>query len=358
MPFLHWLHAATSAYLPLTNTVQEGNKVAAHRVIITQRFFHDGAMNYLRAHGCAPIIAELPPGEADGNLSHEHLCALLDGAAGWIVGHARVTDELMAALPDLKVISRRGVGYDRVDLDAARRHGRVVCIASGGNDASVADHTIAMMLALGRRFRESQMNMERGNWSILQGHDLYSKTVGIIGLGRIGKSLVRRLSGFDVRILTPTGRCDSDYADANGIECVPMDTLLSESDYITLHAPLTEETRFVIDEVALARMKPTACLINTARGGLVDDRALLAALKAKDIWGAGLDTFVSESDPSYKDISAELLALPNVIASPHSAASSVEGLERTNMVASRCLVDVLEGRTPLAECVVADGRIR
>ena len=330
----------------------------AHRVIVTQRFFHDGAMDYLRAHGCEPVVADLPPGEADGNLSHEHLVHLLKGAAGWIVGHARVTDALMAALPGLKVISRRGVGYDRVDLDAARRRGRVVCIASGGNDASVADHAIAMMLALGRRFRESQKNMVDGNWSILQGHDLYGKTVGIIGLGRIGKSLVKRLSGFEVRILTPTGRCDTDYARTNGIECVPMDTLLTESDYVSLHVPLTEDTRFLIDEIALGRMKKTACLINTARGGLVDDRALLNALKAGEIWGAGLDTFMSEGDASYKSISAELIALPNVIASPHSAASSVEGLERTNMVASRCVVDVLAGRTPPPDCVVADGRTK
>lgn len=330
--------------------------MSGHRVIITQRFFHDGALDYLREHGCEPVVAELPPGEADGNLSHERLCELLDGAAGWIVGHARVTDALMTALPGLKVISRRGVGYDRVDLDAARRLGRVVCIASGGNDASVADHAIAMMLALGRRFRESQMNMEGGNWSILQGHDLYGKTVGIVGLGRIGSSLVKRLSGFDVRILTPAGWCDADYARANNIECVPMDTLLAESDYVSLHAPLTEETRFLIDAAALARMKKSACLINTARGGLVDDRALLSALQSGVIGGAGLDTFMSEGDPSYKDISAELIKLPNVIASPHSAASSVEGLERTNMVASRCVVDVLEGRTPPAACVVADGR--
>jgi D-3-phosphoglycerate dehydrogenase len=356
MLYMHLKASCRAAYSPFPSTEQEGNIVSGHRVIITQRFFHEGAMDYLRSHGCDPVVAELPPGQADGNLSHGHLRDLLAGAAGWIVGHARVTEELIAALPELKVISRRGVGYDRVNVDAARRHGRVVCIAAGGNDASVADHAIAMMLALGRRFRESQANMEAGNWSILQGHDLYGKTVGIIGLGRIGKSLVKRLSGFDARILTPEGRCDADYAAAQGIECVPMDTLLAESDYISLHAPLTEDTRFLIDEAALARMKPEACLINTARGGLVDDRALLAALKAGQIAGAGLDTFMSEGDPDYADTSAALIRLPNVVASPHSGASSVEGLERTNMVASRCVVDVLAGRTPPAECVIADGR--
>ncbi|WP_262690169.1 phosphoglycerate dehydrogenase [Kordiimonas aestuarii] len=330
--------------------------MSGHRVIITQRFFHQGAIDYLRQHGCEPHIAPLPTGQADGKLSHDHLCDLLAGAKGWVVGHARVTEALITALPDLEVISRRGVGYDRVDTAAAARHGRVVCIASGGNDASVADHAIAMMLALGRRFRESQRNMAGGDWSILQGHDLYGKTVGIVGLGRIGQSLVKRLSGFDARIFTPAGWCDAGYARAHNIECVEMDTLLAESDYISLHAPLTDETRFLIDEKALRRMKESACLINTARGGLVDDRALLAALKSGQIAGAGLDTFVSEGDPTYADVSKELIALDNVIASPHAAASSVEGLERTNMIAARCVVDVLEGRTPPAECVVADGR--
>lgn len=328
----------------------------SRRVVVTQRFFDTAAIKYLEAAGCEVVIAELPPGEADGNLSEDALIGMLDGAAGWIVGHARVTRALMTALPELRIVSRRGVGYDRVDLAAARDLGKVVCIAAGGNNASVADHTLALMLAVGHRFRETQSRMIAGDWSILMGSDLFGKTVGIVGLGRIGRSLVQRLRGFEVRILAVAPHSDPDYATANGIDYVDLDSVLAESDYISLHAPLTADTRFLIGAAALARMKPGAILINTARGGLVDDRALLDALNAKTIAGAGLDTFVSESDPAYLEVTQALLELPNVIATPHAAASSREGLDRTNMVAAQCVVAALDGRDPPAQCVVADGR--
>jgi D-3-phosphoglycerate dehydrogenase len=331
-------------------------RASTRRVVVTQRFFDAATIAYLEASGCEVVIADLPPGQADGNLDQAALESLLEGAAGWIVGHARVTRELLAALPELRIVSRRGVGYERVDLQAVRDLGRVACIAAGGNDASVADHTIGMMLALGRRFRESQVAMEGGDWSILMGSDLYQKTVGIIGLGRIGRSLVQRLQGFEAEILVHAPRPDADYAAANGLTYVALEDLLERSDYVSLHAPLTDETRFLIDAEALARMKASAFLINGARGGLVDDRALLAALRNGTIAGAGLDTFVSESDPSYRPISDALLALPNVVATPHAAASSLEGLDRTNRVAAMCIVTVLDGGTPPAACVVADGR--
>ena len=243
------------------------------RVIVSHRFFDDAAVRLLQGAGCEVVQAELPAGEADGNLSHDQLVAMLDGAAGWIVGHARVTRELLAALPDLRIVSRRGVGYERVDIAAAKELGKVVCVAAGGNDASVADHTIALMLAVGHRFRETQARMIDGDWSILTGSDLYRKTVGIVGLGRIGRSLVQRLGGFEARILIAAPTPDADYAARTGVEYVDLDTLLRESDYVSLHAPLTPRTRFLIDADALARMKPGAFLINAARGGLVDDAA-------------------------------------------------------------------------------------
>ncbi|MBY8829858.1 phosphoglycerate dehydrogenase [Hephaestia mangrovi] len=323
---------------------------------MTQRFFDDGTIAYLEQNGCTVVQADLPEGQADGNLSHDELTGALAGAAGWIVGHARVTRELMAALPALEVISRRGVGYDRVDLQAAADLGKVVCIAAGGNDASVADHTIALMLAVGHRFRETQANMVAGNWAILIGRDLFRQTVGIVGLGRIGRSLVQRLSGFDVDILVVDNKRDETFAAANGVAYVDLETLLRESDYVSIHAPLTAETRFMFNAETIAKMKKGAVLINAARGGLVDDRALLDALKSGHLAGAGLDTFLSESDPQTKAVTEELIRLPNVIATPHAAASTREGLDRTNLVAAQCVVAVLDGLTPPAACVVADGR--
>lgn len=327
------------------------------KVVVTQRFFDDRTQAYLRAQGVEVVLPSLPSGKADGDLDHDTLVAMLTGASGWIVGHARVTRALLEALPDLQIVSRRGVGYERVDVEAARDLGRVVAIAAGGNDASVADHVIGLMLAVGRRFRESQQRMLDGDWSILMGSDLCEKTVGVVGLGRIGKSVVKRLSGFDCRVLVHTTRPDPAYAEATGVTFVDLPELLARSDYVTLHAPLTPATRFLIDASAIQTMKPGAFLINTARGGLVEDAHLLDALRAGRLGGAGLDVFVSESDPTYKPISQALLALPNVVGTPHAGASSREGLERTNLVAARSVAAVLDGGDPAPECVVADGRL-
>lgn len=327
-----------------------------YRVVVTQNFFDEGTIHQLEQAGCDVVLAELPAGSADRNLDHDTLVGLLEGADGWIVGHALVTRELMQVLPRLKVISRRGVGYERVDWRAAQALGKIVCIAAGGNDASVADHTLAMMLAVGHRFRETQGDMIGGTWKILQGRDLFGKTVGIVGLGRIGRSLVQRLQGFDTRILVSTRTEDRDYAKANRIEYVGLDTVLTESDYITLHAPLTDDTRFLIDATAIAKMRPDAILVNAARGGLVDDRALLDALVNGHLFGAALDTFVSEGDPDYKPVTDALVKLPNVIATPHAGASTREGLIRTNRVAAQGVIAALTGRPFAPGTVVADGR--
>lgn len=326
------------------------------KVVVTQRGFDDRSLAFLRAHGCEVELAPPPPGLGDGDLDSETLCRVLAGASGWIVGHARVTRALLEALPALRVIARRGVGYDRVDVQAARDLGRVVTIAAGGNDAAVADHTIGLMIAVARRFRESQMAMLAGDWTILNGHDLSGKIVGLVGLGRIGKSVVRRLSGFDAKVLVHTRSPDAAYAAVAGVEYVDLPDLLRRSDYVSMHAPLTPATRFMIDAPALATIKKGAFLINTARGGLVDDAALLTALRSGHLGGAGLDVFVSEGDPGYRPVTDALLARPDVVATPHAGASSHEGLALTNLVAARSVVAILDGKEPPPGCIVADGR--
>lgn len=328
-----------------------------HKVVVTQRFFDAETVAYLRTHGCEVVIAELPPGKADGDIPPEMLLGWLKGAAGWIVGHARVTRELLTDLPELRVISRRGVGYDRVDVAAVRDLGRVATIAAGANDATVADQAIGLMLGLGRRFREGQQALSEGSWAIPVGTDLYRKTVGIVGFGRIGRSVAQRLTGFEATVLVHTPRRDEELARKSGYVYVELPEILSRSDYLTLHAPLTPDTRFLIRDERIAQMKPTAFVINTARGGLIEDRDLLAALKSKRLAGAGLDVFVSESDPTYKGVTRELVALPNVIAQPHAGASTHEGLNRTNRMAAECVVGVLEGTAVPPQCIVADGRL-
>ena len=327
-------------------------------VVFTQRFLDDATLDYFRQNNCRIVQAELPPGQADGGLSHDQLVETLKDADGWIVGHARVTRELMTALPKLQVVARRGVGYERVDIDAANDLGKVVTIAAGGNDASVADHTIGLMLGVARRLRESQQNMIGGNWTILNSVDLNSKVVGIVGLGRIGRGVAQRLTGFGCRILAVSRTRDDEFAAKFGIEHVDIVTLLKESDYVTLHAPLRPETRFLINEASIATMKTSAIVINTGRGGLVEDRHLLEALRAGRLAGAGLDVFVSENDPDYKPVTQALLALPNVVATPHSGASSWEALARSNIICARNIVSVLDGGSPDKVTVVADGRPR
>lgn len=337
-------------------TPAPGRTAGKRRVVVTQRFFDAAAIACLEAANCEVHIAALAPGQADGDLSPSQLHALLDGADGWIVGHARVDESLLRPLPRLQVIARRGVGHDRLDLDAIRALGKVATVAVGGNDACVADRVLGMMLALGHRLRETQGRMEGGDWTILPGTDLYAKKVGIVGLGRIGRGVVRRLAGFDAAIYACVPRPDPAFARQHGIRHVGLDELLEQCDYVTLHAPLTPATRHLVGAEALRRMRPDAFLINTARGGLVDDRALLAALEAERLAGAGLDVFESEAEPACADVTRALLARPDVVATPHSGASTREGLARTNMLAARCVLAVLDNSAPPPDCVVADGR--
>ncbi|QRF62455.1 phosphoglycerate dehydrogenase [Variovorax paradoxus] len=329
---------------------------SARRVVVTQRFFDAQARAFLEQHGCTVSELELPAGVADGDLGVDVLRRHLEGAQGWIVGHARVDDELLRALPALRVIARRGVGHDRVDQDAVRRHGKVATIAAGGNDAAVADHAIALMLAVGRRLHEARAQLVAGDWSIPLATELYRKTVGVVGLGRIGRGVVRRLRGFEARVLIATPERDEAFVAEQGARFASLDELLACADIVSLHAPLTSATHSLIDAAALTRMKRGAILVNTARGGLVDDAALLAALEEGRLGGAGLDVFESEADPGLQAVTHALLRLPQVVATPHAGASTAESLARTNLIAARCVVQVLDGQTPAAECLLADGR--
>ncbi|WP_158873922.1 phosphoglycerate dehydrogenase [Antarcticirhabdus aurantiaca] len=324
------------------------------RIVITTPTFDAGAHALIREAGFEAVHRAAP---SDGTLPDGDVTELLRDAEGWIVGQSHVTSDVLERFPRIKVVSRRGVGHDRVDLAAARRAGVVVTIAAGGNDASVADHAVALMLAVLRRLRETQSEMERGVWRILTSHDLYRKTVGIVGLGRVGRSVVKRLAGFECRVLVYTRTPPSSGAGAdNALTFVDLATLLRESDVVSVHTPLTDATEFMIDASAIGSMKPSSILVNVGRGGVVNDRDLLEALRGGRIAGAGLDVFASESLPGFADVTKELVSLPNVVASPHAAASSAESLARTDMLAAAAAVAVLNGSGLPAEQVVADGR--
>jgi D-3-phosphoglycerate dehydrogenase len=327
--------------------------MSARKVVVTPPNFDEAALDYLRAHGCEPVLPEKP----EAQHSEEELRALLAGAQGWIIGPApHVTRDLVAALPDCRVFARRGVGYERLDTISIKEAGRVAAIATGGNDASVADAAMGLMLAVGRRMREQQNAMLAGDWSIRVSTDLYRKTVGIIGLGRSGQALAQRLKGFETKLLAVTPRPDLAFGETAGIVFTDLAALLRQSDFVSIHAPLTAQTRHLIGAAQLATMKPGAILINTARGGLVDDRALLESLQSGHLGGAGLDVYEGEADPALKPVAQALLALPNVVGTPHSAASTKEGLARTNMIIARTVVAVLDGVEAPEGCIIADGR--
>lgn len=321
-------------------------------VVVTQKFFDDATIRFLQESGLSVTVATFADGKTDAAATEAELISVLAEADAWIVGHANVTLGLLQSLPRLKIIARRGVGYEKVDLDAARQTGKVVTIAAGGNEESVADRTLALMLATAHRLRESQQQLIDGPGSILLGHDLYARTVGLIGLGRIARNVVRRLKAFDVTLLVTTPRPDPEYGTAMGIEYVDLEALLRRSDFVSVHAPFKPQTKHLIDADKLALMKRDAFLINTARGGLVDDRALLNALHGERIAGAGLDVYESETTPELADVTRELVRLPGVVATPHSGASTHEGLQRTNAVAARCVVSVLNGEAPPEGCLI------
>src|ERR1700736_1392886 len=325
-------------------------------VLATATFFDEGAIAFLKAHNCNVVLSGLPPGTPDTSLTKERVFELLRDVDAWIVATTPGNREMLASFPNLRVIAKRGVGYDQVDIAAAKELGRVVTIAPGGNGPSVADHTIALMLGVAKQLCEFRELMRAGKWSVQPVTELYRKTVGLVGLGRIGRGVAQRLKGFEHTILAFDEKPDQEYANANGIRFVDLPYLLKESDYISLHLPLTPASRNLIDEAALASMKETAILVNTARGGLVDEAALLRALRLGKIAGAGLDVLLGEQEPGWRSTAEELMALPNVVVTPHVAGASREGLARGNRLAPQGSVAGFGGGSPAVECLVVDGR--
>ena len=252
------------------------------------------------------------------------------------------TERVFAAAPDFKVVARMGVGYDQVDVAAATRHGVAVAMAFGTNHEAVADHAFALIAALGCQILPYHDKVMAGRWggNIHASH--WQSTVGIIGLGRIGRAVARRCKGFEMRVLAYDTMQDEAYARANGIEYVPLERLLAASDFVTVHTPHNAETDRIINRERLALMKPTAYLVNTSRGGTVDEAALTDALREGRIAGAGLDVFEIEPLPD----GSPLRELSNVIMSPHSAGSNRRSVADMLARCAESIIAVGEDRNP------------
>jgi D-3-phosphoglycerate dehydrogenase len=289
---------------------------------------------------------ELIPSKPSDELSRAEVLELVREADGLVTGVEHPADAaLMDAAPNLRVISAFGVGYDHIDIEAASERGIVVAVSAGCNEHNVAELAFTMMLNLAKRFPRYDREMRGGLWGYHNrddlGSELWGKTLGIIGLGRVGKAASLIAKGFGMRVLANDVAWDITFANEHGISYVTLDALLQHSDFVTLHCPLTPLTRGLINERTLGLMKPTAFLINTARGPIVEEAALVAALREGKILGAGLDVFAVEPHPNNP-----YLEMANVMLTPHIAGSSVEAIERMYILSLGNITNVLSGIPP------------
>jgi glyoxylate reductase len=319
--------------------------------IAVTRVIPDAGMEMLRAAEAAGEIQlrvwedELPPPPAD-------LAALLDGCAGAVT---LLTDKIDGALldrrPTIKVVSNFAVGYDNINVPDCTARGVAVCNTPGVLTETTADFAFALLMAAARRVVEGVDYVRAGKWrtwgpTLLMGRDLYNATIGIVGFGRIGKEMAKRARGFDMRILAFDAYPDHGAAAELGVTFVELDELLRESDFVSLHCALTENTRHLIGAHELELMKREAVLVNAARGPVVDTEALLSALRDGTIWSAALD--VTDPEPLPPD--HPLIFLPNCVVVPHIASATVQTRSNMATTAASNALAVIRGETPPA-CV-------
>jgi len=259
----------------------------------------------------------------------------------------RVDQELLDAAPALRVVAEYGVGYDNIDVEACTRRGVVVCNTPGVLAETTADLTWSLILTVGRRIGEAIDHVKDGQWqgwnpNVLLGQDVHHRTLGIVGLGAIGWQVARRALGFDMRVLYYSAHRHPELEAQAPVSFVDLEALLRESDFVTLHAAFTPATRHMLSTAQFKLMKKTAYLINVARGGLIDQRAVYEACRDSEIAGAALD--VTDPEPMPRD--DPLLTLPNVIVVPHIGSATVATRIRMGTLASDNIVAVLKGATP------------
>jgi D-3-phosphoglycerate dehydrogenase len=277
-------------------------------------------------------------------LKPEELESIISGYDALIVrSQTRVTAEVIKAGKKLKVIARAGAGVDNIDVNEATEQGILVVNAPASNTIAVAEHVFGLMLALIRHIPQAHHTLKSGVWarSEFMGTELRGKTLGIIGLGRIGAEVARRAKAFEMKVIAHDPFVTVDYARNLQVELISLEKLLSESDFITLHSALTAETRGLIGAKEIALIKPTARIINCARGALIDEEALAKAIEEKKIAGAAVDVYCKE--PATDCV---LLKCENIIHTPHIAASTTEAQTVAATTVAEQIVDVLNGRPP------------
>ena len=310
-------------------------------VLVTKRIYQE-AIEYLKKH------IEVEYVNSDDGLPAGELLARLQGKQGVV---SQLTDkftaEVIDALDGIRVISNVAVGFDNIDVPAATRRGIFVTNTPDVLTDTTADFAFALLLAAARRVVEGDQLVRSGEWTkwqidLLVGQDVHHRTLGILGMGRIGQAVARRGLGFEMRILYHDARRATAQVEKElSLEFVEQDRLLREADFVSLHVPLLPETNHLIGAEQLRMMKPTAILVNTSRGAVVDEAALAKALEQRVIAGAGIDVF--EREPQ---VHPGLLKLQNVVLTPHIASASVETRRKMSTMAAENVVAALEGRRP------------
>lgn len=292
----------------------------------------------LLAAGC-----RLVPSPRWGPLPAADLLPLLPGMDAVYASVDQYTAAVLESpeAASLKVLSRWGVGYDSIDVAAATRAGIVVAFTPGLLNEAVADYAMALLLTVARRVHEGHATLRTGAWRPTWGHDIGGQTLGLVGCGRIGQAVARRAAGFGMRLLAYDPEPHPE-AVRLGVEFVPLDTLLEQSDFVSLHAALTPATRGLVGEAQLRRMKHSAYLVNTSRGAVLDEPALVRALREGWIAGAALDAFTTEPLPA----GHPFLDVPNLLVTPHQASFGFSTGARVSQAAADALLDLQAGRRP------------
>ncbi|MBT8467708.1 MAG: phosphoglycerate dehydrogenase [Deltaproteobacteria bacterium] len=303
------------------------------RVLVSDKLAEAGLQVLRDAPG---VDLEFRPG-----MSEDELCEIIGDYDGLIIRSAtQVSPRVIEKADRLRVVGRAGIGVDNVDIPAASRRGIVVMNTPTGNSVTTAEHALALLAALARRIPQAVTSMRGGKWekSKFQGREIAFKTLGIIGLGNIGRIVADRAQGLKMKVIGVDPVMSSDRAAELGIELVELDELFERADFLTIHAPLTPETKNMISDGAFKKMKSTALLVNAARGGIVDEEALARAITAGQIAGAALDVFTKEPiDPDHP-----LLGLDTVLCTPHLGASTSEAQERVAVEIAEQVIGYLQ----------------
>ena len=278
-------------------------------------------------------------------LRGEEIVERIKGMDGYIAGLDYITSDVVEKMPDtLRVISRYGAGVDRVDIAACKKRGIVVTNTPAANATAVCELAFGLMLCVVRNIPMLHREVETGQWPRITGVELAGKTLGIVGLGAIGKRLALRAKAFEMDVIAYDPYYDEEFGKVSGVARADLDTLLSTVDVISLHVPYSEQTRHIVDAASISQMKRGAVLINTARGGLIDEEALAKAVRDGHLGGVGLDAF--EEEPL---ADSPLKGLQNVVLTPHAGGHTVQAIARMGMMAVDNAIAVLSGKdTPYA----------